>query len=139
MTHRYDDILDTPWPQKRNRARMSIEDRAAQFAPFSALTGYDAVLQETARLTQGPIFLTEESQEALNRQLNAIARQLPRESKVCMTVYVEDARKEGGAFQTVEGRIKKLDLYAGGLILTDGREIPFSRICQIDIVDSEGE
>lgn len=137
MTHRYDDILDTPWPQKSTRARMSTEDRAAQFAPFSALTGYDAVIQETSRLTQRPIFLTEESQEALNRQLNAIARQLPQEPKVSMTIYVDDVKKEGGSFRTVEGRVRKVDLYEGGLILTDGREIPFFRICQIDGVEEE--
>ena len=65
---RYDDILNTHWPRPTSRPRMSIEDRAAQFAPFAALTGYDDVLTETARLTQRPVFLTEESLEELNRQ-----------------------------------------------------------------------
>lgn len=63
---KYDDIIHTPWPRPTKRARMSLEDRAAQFAPFAALTGYDAVLAETARLTQNPVFLTEESLEELN-------------------------------------------------------------------------
>lgn len=131
MPHRYDDILNTPWPQPGKRARMSVEDRAAQFAPFAALTGYDAVIQETARLTQGPVFLTEESQEALNRELNVIAQNLSRQPRVILTIYQEDGRKEGGAFQEIEGNVKKLDLYEGGLVLTDGREVPFFRILRI--------
>ena len=106
MPHRYDDILNTPWPQPGKRARMSVEDRAAQFAPFAALTGYDAEIQETARLTQGPVFLTEESQEALNRELNVIAQNLSRQPRVILTIYQEDGRKEGGAFQEIEGNVK---------------------------------
>ena len=110
---------------------MSNQERAAQFAPFAALTGYDAVIQETARLTQGPVFLTEESQEALNRELNVIAQNLSCQPRVLLTIYQEDGRKEGGAFQEIEGNVKKLDLYEGGLILTDGREVPFFRIVGI--------
>lgn len=136
MTHRYEDILYIPWPLPGKRARMNVEDRAAQFAPFAALTGYDAVIQETARLTQGPVFLTEESREELNRELAAIAESIAQQPKVRLSVYMEDARKEGGAFCEVEGKVKKLDLYEGGLILSDGREIPFFRICRIE---REGE
>ena len=132
MTHRYDDILHTPWPQPGSRPRMDIQDRAAQFAPFAALTGFDGVIQETARLTQGPVYLTEESQEALNRALNAIARHLPQEPEVRLTVFEPDERKAGGAFREIQGRVKKLDLYEGGLVLSDGREIPFFKICQIE-------
>lgn len=129
---RYDDILHTPWPQPGHHARMDIQDRAAQFAPFAALTGFDGVIEETARLTQGPVFLTEESQEALNRELNAIARNLSQEPQVHLTIYEPDEKKDGGAFREIQGRVKKLDLYEGGLVLTDGREIPFFRICQIE-------
>lgn len=130
---RYDDILNTPWPRPTNRPRMSIEDRAAQFAPFAALTGYDDVLTETARLTQRPVFLTEESLEELNRQLKLAADRIDVQPEVTMTVFYEDARKEGGRFETVTGKLKKIDLYEGGLVLTDGREIPFFRICDLCI------
>lgn len=130
---RYDDILNTHWPRPTSRPRMSIEDRAAQFAPFAALTGYDDVLTETARLTQRPVFLTEESLEELNRQLKLAAVKIDTQPEVIMTVFYEDARKEGGRFETVTGNLKKIDLYQGGLVLTDGREIPFFRICEFEV------
>lgn len=130
---RYDDILNTHWPRPTSRPRMSIEDRAAQFAPFAALTGYDDVLTETARLTQCPVFLTEESLEELNRQLKLAAVKIDTQPEVTMTVFYEDARKEGGRFETVTGNLKKIDLYQGGLVLTDGREIPFFRICEFEV------
>ena len=130
---RYDDILNTHWPRPTSRPRMSIEDRAAQFAPFAALTGYDDVLSETARLTQRPVFLTEESLEELNRQLKLAAVNIDTQPEVTMTVFYEDARKEGGRFETVTGKLKKIDLYQGGLVLTDGREIPFFRICEFEV------
>ena len=130
---RYDDILNTHWPRPTSRPRMSIEDRAAQFAPFAALIGYDDVLTETARLTQRPVFLTEESLEELNRQLKLAAVKIDTQPEVTMTVFYEDARKEGGRFETVTGNLKKIDLYQGGLVLTDGREIPFFRICEFEV------
>ena len=130
---KYDDILNTLWPRPSKRARMSIEDRAAQFAPFAALTGYDAVLTETARLTQQQVFLTEESLEELNRQLKLAAANIETQPEVTMTVFYEDACKEGGRFETVTGNLKKIDLSRSGLVLTDGREIPFFRLCDFAV------
>ena len=121
---KYDDIIHTPWPRPTRRARMSLEDRAAQFAPFAALTGYDAVLAETARLTQNPVFLTEESLEELNAQLRRAQARLDEQPGVRLTV-----------FETVAGNLKKIDCYLGGLVLTDGREIPFFRICDLELDD----
>lgn len=132
---KYDDIIHTPWPRPTKRARMSPEDRAAQFAPFAALTGYDAVLAETARLTQNPVFLTEESLEELNAQLRRAQARLDAQPGVRLTVYYEDENKAGGRFETVAGNLKKIDCYLGGLVLTDGREIPFFRICDLELDD----
>lgn len=132
---KYDDIIHTPWPRPTKRARMSLEDRAAQFAPFAALTGYDAVLAETARLTQNPVFLTEESLEELNTQLRRAQARLDAQPGVRLTVYYEDENKAGGRFETVAGNLKKIDCYLGGLVLTDGREIPFFRICDLELDD----
>ena len=130
---KYDDILHTPWPQPSTRARMAVEDRAAQFAPFAALTGYEAVLQEAARLTQHPVYLTEESLDALNAQLRRAQELLDTQPQITMTVYYEDRLKEGGRFETVTGQLKKIDQYQGGLVLIDGREIPFFRICDFSV------
>lgn len=132
---KYDDIIHTPWPRPTKRARMSLEDRAAQFAPFAALTGYDAVLAETARLTQNPVFLTEESLEELNAQLRRAQARLDAQPGVRLTVYYEDENKARGRFETVAGNLKKIDCYLGGLVLTDGREIPFFRICDLELDD----
>ena len=130
---KYDDIIHTPWPRPTKRARMSLEDRAAQFAPFAALTGYNAVLAETARLTQQPVFLTEESLDELNAQLRRAEEQAAQRPMLTMTVYYEDSTKAGGRFETVAGRLKKIDRYREGLVLTDGREIPFFRICDLEL------
>lgn len=132
---KYDDIIHTPWPRPTKRVRMSLEDRAAQFASFAALTGYDAVLAETARLTQNPVFLTEESLEELNAQLRLARARLDAQPGVRLTVYYEDENKAGGRFETVAGNLKKIDCYLGGLVLTDGREIPFFRICDLELDD----
>jgi len=114
---------------------MSVGDRAAQFAPFAALTGYDAVLAETARLTQNPVFLTEESLEELNAQLRLAQARQEEQPRLQMTVYYEDDRKAGGRFKSITGNLKKIDLYQGGLILTDGQEIPFFRICDLELAE----
>ena len=132
---KYDDMIHIAWPRPTNRARMSVGDRAAQFAPFAALTGYDAVLAETARLTQNPVFLTEESLEELNAQLRLAQARQDEQPRLQMTVYYEDDRKAGGRFESITGNLKKIDLYQGGLILTDGREIPFFRICDLELAE----
>ena len=135
MSGKYDDIIDHPHPTSQNHPRMSLYDRAAQFSPFAALTGYDAVLAETARLTQNPVFLTEESLEELNAQLRRAQARLDEQPGVRLTVYYEDENKAGGRFETVAGKLKKIDCYLGGLVLTDGREIPFFRICDLELDD----
>ena len=132
---KYDDMIHIAWPRPTKRARMSVGDRAAQFAPFAALTGYDAALAETARLTQNPVFLTEESLEELNAQLRLAQARQNEQPRLQMTVYYEDDRKAGGRFESITGNLKKIDLYQGGLILTDGREIPFFRICDLELAE----
>ena len=102
------------------------------------MTGYDGVIGEAGRLTQGPVCLTEESLQALNETLKAIREHLDRQPEVKMTVYRADRKKEGGALLPVEGQVKKIDLYEGRLILTDGREIPFSQIVEIEEVPEDG-
>ena len=138
MDFQYEAILHTPWPQPTSRKRLPAEERAVQFAPFSALTGYDGVIGEAGRLTQGPVFLTEESLLALNETLNAIQADLERQPKGKMTVDFDDGKKEGGSFRQVEGSAKKIDLYEGKLILADGREILFSQIVEIEEDPEDG-
>ena len=129
----YNDILYLSRPVSKNHIPMPAGNRAAQFAPFAALTGYESVLRETARLTQQPVFLTEESLDELNGQLRKAEERIAQRPRLTMTVYYEDGAKPGGRFETVTGALKKIDRYQQGLVLTDGREIPFFRICDLEI------
>lgn len=123
----YDDILHCPRPPSR-RARMTPGNRAAQFAPFAALTGYDEAVAETARLTDCRRELDDSEKERLNGMLLALAERVEARPEVEVTWFAPDARKDGGAYVTSTGRLKKIDPIAGCLCLTDGKVIPFSQL-----------
>ena len=132
MPHRYDDILNTPWPQPGKRARMSVEDRAAQFAPFAALTGYGAALQETARLTEQRAELTESEKADLDRRLQLLSDHLAAQPEITVTYFRPDERKDGGAYVTVTDIVKKIDPYERVLVLQSGLCIAIDLICAMD-------
>lgn len=138
MDPKYKAILHTPWPQPTGRKRLPPEDRAVQFAPFAALTGYNGVIGEAGRVTQGQVFLTEESLLAINETLNDLQEHLNQQPKVKMTVFYDDEKKEGGSFRQVEGNVKKIDLYEGALLLVDGQKVLFSQIVEIEEASSMG-
>lgn len=119
----YDDIIHLPHHVSRIHPQMSMEDRAAQFSPFAALTGYDAAIVETARLTAQRVELDEYERQALNEKLQFISEHLNEHPKVSITCFVPDARKEGGEYVTVTGNIKKLDDYEHRIVLMDGSRI----------------
>lgn len=127
--HRYDDMIDLPRHVSKTHPPMSMLERAAQFSPFAALTGYEDAIAETGRVTQTQPELTEEEQAVLNRQLDRLRREPRRLVKV--TFFQPDERKEGGAIRTVTGRVKKVDEAQGILSLADGTAIPFPQIVQI--------
>lgn len=118
---KYDDIINLPHHVSENHRRMSLYDRAAQFAPFAALTGHDAAIDETARCTTEQIELSADEQAELSKRLNAAIR-LNLEVTICY--FKPDLLKDGGAYLTTRSRIKKIDEYEGTLILTDGTTIP---------------
>lgn len=130
--HQYDDIIDLPHHVSATRQRMSMIDRAAQFSPFAALTGYDAAIKETGRLTDERIELSEESRAALDRKQQLLLDNLADRPEVSLTYFVPDERKSGGAYVTVSGRAKKVDDYQRLLILTDGTKIPLDEILDMD-------
>lgn len=138
MIGKYDDIIDLPRPVSEKRARMSMIDRAAQFSPFAALVGYDAAIAETARLTDFQIELTEGAKAALNEKLRHIAETAKTEPVVAVTYFLPDERKSGGAYVTITDRVKKVDPYREMLILTEGREIPFGNIYEMEEVHQNG-
>ena len=110
---------------------MSMRDRAAQFSPFAALTGYDAAVKETARLTDQRAELDEEMKQNISEGLNLIQENLAAASVVEITYFVPDERKEGGAYNTAIGTVKKIDEYQRLVVLTDGTEIPIVEIIEI--------
>ena len=127
---RYDDIIHLSRPVSATRLPMSRENRAAQFAPFAALTGYDAAVRETARLTEECPEPDESRKAVLDRQLRLLASAHAPEVRVVW--FCPDERKAGGAFRSFSGQLKKLDPYAGTLVFTDGTVIPVERIRQLE-------
>ena len=132
---RYDDIINiTRWNPK-SHPRMSEYDRAAQFAPFAALTGYDAMVSETARLTDTKADLDEEQMLSLNETLRTIVERLNEHPKVSITWFRKDARKKGGEYEKTEGSVRNVDLPGRLLFLKEGAGISLDNIASIMILD----
>lgn len=130
--HRYDDIIDLPRPVSQTHPPMSIENRAAQFLPFAALTGYDAAIQETARLTDRRLELDEDEKLMLSGKLQLIQDTIKTRPLVKVTYFVPDTRKEGGAYVVALGRVKKVDAIERQIVMTDGRCIPIDEVYAVD-------
>lgn len=132
-THKYDDIIHLPRPESR-RARMSNEDRAAQFSPFAALTGFEAAIEETGRLTESRIELDEGGKELLDEQMNAVLEVIHTKPKVKILWFCYDERKAGGAYVSTTGHVKKIDTYTQKILLTDGQTIPLGEVFSIVLI-----
>ena len=131
MTHRYDDIIHLPHPTSGKHPRMPRPNRAAQFAPFAALSGYEDAVSETARLTDRMIEPDEDSLSLLNDRLHALMAD-DSKPEVVLTVFEPDEQKEGGCYLPIQGRIRRVDEAARTLILTDRTVIEMERILRID-------
>lgn len=126
----YEDILYQPHHVSPRRASMPMIDRAAQFAPFAALTGHDGLIRETARLTEPQAELT----DSAKMDLDWILRSLHPGMQVCVTCFVPDLRKEGGAYEEYDGVLRKVDDYAQCLTFEDGTAVPFRFLLNVEIV-----
>ncbi|MSS10690.1 YolD-like family protein [Clostridium sp. WB02_MRS01] len=133
MTKTYDDIIHLPHHVSATHPHMAAIDRAAQFSPFAALTGYDAAIKETARLTDKRVELDESMKEALSNNLQMIADRLKEHPEIAITYFQPDAKKNGGAYVTVINTVKKIDVYERIVVMTDGIVIPVDEIISIDI------
>ena len=125
-THKYDDIIDLPHHQSPRRAGMPMTDRAAQFAPFAALTGYEDVIRETGRLTDSCTELTDSSLQMLNAQLCELAENPG--MAVSVTWFQPDRVKSGGSYVVTSGCVKRIDTCHQILCMTDGVKIPLDAI-----------
>lgn len=132
MNHPYEDILHLPHHVSKTRPQMSLLDRAAQFSPFAALTGYDAAIRETGRLTEEKIQLDEEALASLNQKIQGLLHHLEEQPLVTITYFQKDEKKSGGAYLTITGRVRKLDGYQRVLVLQDRTEIPLDDILTLE-------
>lgn len=128
----YDDIIDLPHHVSETHPPMSRADRAAQFSPFAALTGYDAAVRETARVTERRIELDEGVKAELNARLNCILEHLSEHPQVSITYFMPDEKKSGGAYRTVTGAVRKLDGFAKTLTLVDGIVVPMEEMVHVE-------
>ena len=131
---RYDDIIHLPHHVSPKRAAMSLQDRAAQFSPFAALTGYDGVIAETGRLTEPFTDLDGDAISQLNEPLKQILSVIDAQPTVTVTWFQPDGRKEGGSYETRTGRVKKLDVTGQYLQFADRTQIPFGRILSLRLI-----
>lgn len=128
----YEDIIDLPHHSSPTRPRMPMAERAAQFSPFAALTGHGAAIAECARITEARAARSEDSMALLDEKLRLLMELLPQEPEIALTYFVPDAKKEGGAYVEVLGKLKKLDKEGRALVLADGRRIPLEDVMELD-------
>lgn len=131
-THCYEDIINREHPKSDRHPPMKLSDRAAQFMPFSALTGYEQAIEETARLTQEEVELTEDTKWQLNEKLRILQENVNSSIPVTLTYFVPDARKSGGAYVTATGVVKRMDVYQQAVILQDDTIIYLEQIRKIE-------
>ena len=132
MNNRYNEIINLPHHVSKTRPQMPMSDRAAQFAPFAALTGYDAAIKETGRLTDEKIEMDEEALNILNMKFQILARSLDDEPEVTFTYFKPDERKAGGAYIEVTGTVKKVDDFERLIVMQNGMKIPMDDILNIE-------
>lgn len=140
MNSAYDDLLNLPHHTSAVQPAMSMQNRAAQFAPFAALVGYDALIQETTRLTDQKAELDESVIAELNEKLRLLLELLPQQPEVTVTYFLPDSRKAGGAYRTTSGIIRKFLRNENILVMMDDTQIPIGDIVGIEsrsLIDTE--
>ena len=132
MNGKYDEIMGLPHHISKTRPQMPMSDRAAQFAPFAALTGYDAAIKETGRLTDERIELDVEALSALDMKYQLLMEALDEAPEVTITYFQPDERKAGGKYITATGAVKKVDDFERRITMRDGTRIPTDDVLSID-------
>lgn len=139
MSGKYDDIINLPHHVSPTRPQMSMINRAAQFSPFAALTGYEDAILETGRLTDARIEMSEDELDALNAKYQLLMDTIGTEIEVSITYFKQDDRKAGGAYLTERDVVKKVDTYNRRILMRNGTCIPMDDIFDIDLSGSETE
>ena len=129
----YDDIINLPHHVSKSHPQMSMMNRAAQFAPFAALTGHSAAIEETARLTDEQQELADEDSDALNQKMAYLRETINEHPTITITYFEPDKKKAGGKYKSIEGQLQNIDDYTQTIILKSGVSIPFASILDIQI------
>ena len=130
--HDYSDIIDLPHHISTEHPQMRVADRAAQFAPFAALTGHNDAIEETAHITDGKPELSEYELEILNDKFKIISENIHKQKEITVSYFVPDTRKEGGKINTHSGIIRRINEVEKKLIFDDGKEIFIEMITDLD-------
>ncbi len=128
----YDDIISLPHHESAKHPKMLALDRAAQFMPFAALTGHNAAVMETERLTDSRMELDEMKKEELNEHLQFIKEQLLQKPQISITYFLPDTQKNGGAYLTITGTVRKIEQTRHQVIMENGTVIPMDDIYEIE-------
>lgn len=141
MNGKYDEIMGLPHHVSKTRPQMPMSDRAAQFAPFAALTGYDSAIKETGRLTNERIELDEDALTALNVKYQFLMDALDKEPEIKITYFKPDERKAGGEYVSAIGAVKKVDDFERLITMQDGTRIPMDDVydMSISVITNENE
>ena len=141
MNGKYDEIMGLPHHVSKTRPQMPMSDRAAQFAPFAALTGYDSAIKETGRLTNERIELDEDALTALNVKYQVLMDALDEEPEIKITYFKPDERKAGGEYVSAIGAVKKVDDFERLITMQDGTRIPMDDVydMSISVITNENE
>ena len=132
--HQYDDIIDLPHHVSKKHKQLGKDSYAAQFSPFAALTGYDGIVSEAARLTDERIELGETDLEILSTKLQIISEHIKERPEITFTYFLKDEKKTGGSYLTKTGNVKQINDIERLLLFTDGSKLPID-----DVVDMQGE
>lgn len=132
--HPYDDIINLPHHVSATHPQMPLADRAAQFSPFAALTGHDAAIKETARLTDERVELDENSKAVIDERLQILRKHCKEQPQVSVTYFKPDERKQGGTYVTAAGKVRKMDSYGRSLLFENDITVRMD-----DIIAIEGE
>ena len=127
---KYKDIINTPYKKSKNRKQMSLEERASQFMPFSALSGYEASLEEMRRTTDKKIELSQENKDIISAKLNYISLNKLKE-EITIIYFVKDKKKQGGMYKTINSCIKRIDEVRRKIVFIDNEELDISDIFNI--------
>lgn len=129
----YEDMLELSHPVSKTHPQMARRDRAAQFAPFAALTGYEEAVREAARFTEEKMILDEDSKEQLDWKLRRLQEKVKEKPAITVTYFLKDEKKKGGKYVTVTGVLKKIDGYTHQFVLESGEEIPVEDIVSLNL------